>query len=152
MEEGYRIDLDYITERIITVSFPQACPDQTYLQHLRDITQMLKSKHGHNYMVINLSEKNDSLTQMNPKVLDTGWLDLLAPSMEQMYGVCKIMDNWLHSHTQHVLVMHCQGGQGRVGVMVASYIHFSSISASRLQVSRLPLKLVPLLVRAAFSG
>uniref|UniRef100_A0AAZ3PDD2 Uncharacterized protein n=3 Tax=Oncorhynchus tshawytscha TaxID=74940 RepID=A0AAZ3PDD2_ONCTS len=68
MEEGYRIDLDYITERIITVSFPQACPDQTYLQHLRDITQMLKSKHGHNYMVINLSEKNDSLTQMNPKV------------------------------------------------------------------------------------
>uniref|UniRef100_A0A8C7TBG4 Tensin 3 n=1 Tax=Oncorhynchus mykiss TaxID=8022 RepID=A0A8C7TBG4_ONCMY len=130
MEEGYRIDLDYITERIITVSFPQACPDQTYLQNLRDITQMLKSKHGHNYMVINLSEKNDSLTQMNPKVLDTGWLDLLAPSMEQMYGVCKTMDNWLHSHTQHVLVMHCQGGQGRVGVMVASYIHFSSISAS----------------------
>ncbi|XP_031641566.1 tensin-3 isoform X1 [Oncorhynchus kisutch] len=130
MEEGYRIDLDYITERIITVSFPQACPDQTYLQNLHDITQMLKSKHGHNYMVINLSEKNDSLTQMNPKVLDTGWLDMLAPSMEQMYGVCKIMDNWLHSHTQHVLVMHCQGGQGRVGVMVASYIHFSSISAS----------------------
>ncbi|CAB1324005.1 unnamed protein product, partial [Coregonus sp. 'balchen'] len=105
------INLDYITERIITVSLPHACPDQTYLQNLREITQMLKSKHGHNYMV-----------------LDTGWLDLLAPSMEQMCGVCKTMENWLHSHTQHVLVMHCRGGQGRVGVMVASYIHFSSIS------------------------
>ena len=51
MAEGYGIDLTYITERIIAISFPQACPEETYLQNLRDITVMLKSKHGHNYMV-----------------------------------------------------------------------------------------------------
>uniref|UniRef100_A0A3P8X7I3 Tensin 3 n=1 Tax=Esox lucius TaxID=8010 RepID=A0A3P8X7I3_ESOLU len=130
MEAEYRIDLDYITERIITVSFSKAVPDQIYIKNLQDITQMIKSKHGHNYMVINLSEKNASLTQMNPEVLDTGWLDGLAPSLEQMCDVCKTMENWLQSHTKHVLVIHCQGGQGRVGVLVATYIHFSCLSDS----------------------
>ncbi|KAL1022719.1 hypothetical protein UPYG_G00031450 [Umbra pygmaea] len=130
MEAESSLDLDYITERIITVSFPQTCPDQIYIQNLQEITQMLKSKHGHNYMVINLSEKNDSLTQLTHKVLDTGWLDGLAPSLEQICGVCKTMENWLQSHTQHILVIHCRGGQGRVGVIVSTYIHCSSTSAS----------------------
>ncbi|KAJ7986348.1 hypothetical protein DPEC_G00338990 [Dallia pectoralis] len=130
MEAEYRMDLDYITQRIINVSFSKKLPDQIYVQNLQKIMQMVTSRHGHNYMVINLSEKNDCLTQLNPEVLDTGWLDGLAPYLEQMCGVCKTMENWLKSHKKHVLLMHCRGGQGRVGVVVATYIHFSTLSDS----------------------
>ncbi|KAM4629871.1 tensin 3-2 [Polymixia lowei] len=130
MEERHNIDLTYITERIITVVFPQACAEQIYLQNLRDITLMLQSKHGHNYLLVNLSERNDSLTQMNHKILDTGWVDFLAPNLDQICSVCTTMENWLQTHPKHVLVLHCRGGKGRIGVMVASYIHFTNISAS----------------------
>ncbi|XP_062311625.1 tensin-3 isoform X1 [Osmerus eperlanus] len=130
MAEGYGIDLTYITERIIAVSFPQDSPEETYIQDLRDITVMLKSKHGHNYMVINLSEKNEHLTQMNPKVLNPGWPLLLAPSLDQMCSVCSTMETWLQTNPQHVLVLHCRGGRDRIGVVVASYVHFTNISAS----------------------
>lgn len=51
MEEGYELDLTYVTERIIAVSFPQACSEETYLHNLKDVTRMLKSKHADNYLV-----------------------------------------------------------------------------------------------------
>ncbi|XP_076010473.1 tensin 3-2 isoform X2 [Genypterus blacodes] len=130
MEGVQRMDLTYITERIITISCPAVCPEQIYLQSLRDIVLMLQSKHSHNYLLINLSEKNDSLTQMNHKIMDTGWVDLLAPNLDQVLSVCATMENWLQKHPKHVLVLHCRGGQGRVGVLVASYIHRNNTSAS----------------------
>lgn len=51
MEEGYELDLTYVTERIIAVSFPQNCSEETYLHNLKDVTRMLKSKHADNYLV-----------------------------------------------------------------------------------------------------
>ncbi|KAF7650935.1 hypothetical protein LDENG_00118420 [Lucifuga dentata] len=130
MEEARRIDLTYITERIITISCPSVCPEETYLQNLCEIILMLQSKHGHDYMFINLSEKNDTVTQMSLNILDTGWVDLLAPNLDQIFSICTLMENWLQKHPKHVLVLHCRGGKGRIGVLVASYIHLNNISAS----------------------
>ncbi|XP_069572949.1 tensin-3-like [Brachyistius frenatus] len=130
MEEHHRMDLTYITERIITIFCPAGCPEQIYLQNLQEIVAMLQSKHGHNYMLINLSQRHVTVARMNHKVLDTGWVDLLAPSLDQIFNVCTTMENWLQTHPKHVLVLHCRGGKGRLGVLVASYIHFSYMSAS----------------------
>lgn len=51
MEEGYELDLTYITERIIAVSFPRGCSEEIYAHNLKDVTRMLKSKHEDNYLV-----------------------------------------------------------------------------------------------------
>ncbi|XP_063574506.1 tensin-1-like isoform X5 [Pongo abelii] len=67
MEEGHGLDLTYITERIIAVSFPAGCSEESYLHNLQEVTRMLKSKHGDNYLVLNLSEKRYDLTKLNPK-------------------------------------------------------------------------------------
>ncbi|XP_066537226.1 tensin-3-like [Hoplias malabaricus] len=130
MEEGYELDLTYVTERIIAVSFPQSCSEETYLHNLKDVTRMLKSKHADNYLVINLSEKRHDLTKMNPKTLDTGWPDLHAPPLDKICTICKAMENWLHADPQHVVVIHCRGGKGRIGVVISSFVHFTDISAS----------------------
>lgn len=62
MEEGYELDLTYITERIIAVSFPASCSEETYLHNLQDVTRMLKSKHGDNYLVCVASVFCDTLS------------------------------------------------------------------------------------------
>uniref|UniRef100_A0A3Q2ECT4 Phosphatase tensin-type domain-containing protein n=1 Tax=Cyprinodon variegatus TaxID=28743 RepID=A0A3Q2ECT4_CYPVA len=125
-----QFDLTYVTERIISIICPSTCPEDLYLENLRKIIPMLESKHGHNYMLINLSQKDDILTKMTHTVFNTGWLDLLAPSLDQIFNVCTTMENWLQGHPKHVLVLHCRGDRGRLGVLVASYIHFSNMSAS----------------------
>lgn len=51
MEESYEVDLVYITERIISVSFPGGAEEQSYATNLKEVASMLQSKHGENYLV-----------------------------------------------------------------------------------------------------
>ncbi|XP_037983875.1 tensin-3 isoform X4 [Motacilla alba alba] len=130
MEEGSELDLTYITERIIAVSFPAGCSEETYLHNLQEVTQMLKSKHGDNYLVLNLSEKRYDLGKLNPKIMDVGWPDFHAPLLDKVCTICKAMESWLDNDPQHVVVIHCRGGKGRIGVVISSYMHFTNVSAS----------------------
>ncbi|KAF2975788.1 hypothetical protein EK904_014638, partial [Melospiza melodia maxima] len=130
MEEGSELDLTYITERIIAVSFPVGCSEETYLHNLQEVTQMLKSKHGDNYLVLNLSEKRYDLGKLNPKIMDVGWPDFHAPLLDKLCTICKAMESWLDNDPQHVVVIHCRGGKGRIGVVISSYMHFTNVSAS----------------------
>ncbi|XP_069317627.1 tensin-3 isoform X1 [Eulemur rufifrons] len=130
MEEGHELDLTYITERIIAVSFPAGCSEESYLRNLQEVTRMLKSKHGDNYLVLNLSEKRYDLTKLNPKIMDVGWPELHAPPLDKMCTICKAQESWLNSDPQHVVVIHCRGGKGRIGVVISSYMHFTNVSAS----------------------
>ncbi|XP_043076024.1 tensin-3 isoform X4 [Puntigrus tetrazona] len=130
MAEGTEFDLDYITERIIGITFHQSCTEQTYQRNLRSITRMLQSKHADRYTVINLSERSDDLSRMNHRVLDLGWPERHAPSLHLLCSVCKNMDNWLRAHTENVLLLHCKGSKDRVGVVISSYIQLSNVSAS----------------------
>uniref|UniRef100_A0A8C6PZ17 Tensin 3 n=1 Tax=Nothobranchius furzeri TaxID=105023 RepID=A0A8C6PZ17_NOTFU len=130
MEEGYELDLTYITERIIAVSFPRGCSEEIYSHNLKDVTRMLKSKHADNYLTINLSEKRHDLSRMNPKTLDTGWPDMHAPPLDKICTICKAMESWLNADPLHVVVIHCRGGKGRIGVVISSFVHFTDASAS----------------------
>uniref|UniRef100_A0A3Q2YTJ3 Tensin 3 n=1 Tax=Hippocampus comes TaxID=109280 RepID=A0A3Q2YTJ3_HIPCM len=118
MEEGYELDLTYITERIIAVSFPRGCLEEIYAHNLKDVTRMLKSKHADNYLVSIMH------------TLETGWPDMHAPPLDKICTICKAMESWLNADPLHVVVIHCRGGKGRIGVVVSSFVHFTDVSAS----------------------
>ncbi|XP_069010960.1 tensin-1 isoform X4 [Embiotoca jacksoni] len=130
LEESYELDLLYITERIISVSFPSSVEEQSYAANLREVASMLLSKHGQNYLLFNLSEKRYDISQLNPKVLDFGWPDHHAPALDKICSICKAMDTWLSADSHNVVVIHNKGNRGRTGVVVAAYMHYSNISAS----------------------
>nr|XP_057939035.1 tensin-1 isoform X4 [Doryrhamphus excisus] len=130
LEDSYELDLVYITERIISVSFPGSVEEQSYASNLREVASMLRSKHGHNYLLFNLSEKRYDISQLNSKVLDFGWPDHHAPALDKICSICKAMDTWLSADSHNVVVIHNKGNRGRTGVVVAAYMHYSNISAS----------------------
>ncbi|TWW80466.1 Tensin-1 [Takifugu flavidus] len=130
LDENYELDLIYITERIISVSFPSSVEEQSYAANLREVASMLRSKHGQNYLLFNLSEKRSDIGQLNPKVLDFGWPDHHAPALDKICSICKAMDTWLSADNRNVVVIHNKGNRGRTGVVVAAYMHYSNISAS----------------------
>lgn len=102
------------------------------------------------FQLLNLSERRHDITRLNPKVgfrltpfnsnrlttppppppnlfslfnhqvHDFGWPDLHAPPLDKICAICKAMEMWLTSDSQHVVVLHCkvrvQGGRGRAGV------------------------------------
>uniref|UniRef100_A0A669DB28 Tensin 1 n=1 Tax=Oreochromis niloticus TaxID=8128 RepID=A0A669DB28_ORENI len=127
MEESYEVDLVYITERIISVSFPAGAEEQSYNANLKEVATMLRSKHGEHYLVLNLSEGQSDLTKLNHKF---GWPDHHAPALDKICSMCKAIDTWLNGDTRNVVVLHNKGNRGRTGVVVAAYMHYSNISAS----------------------
>ncbi|XP_051752021.1 tensin isoform X9 [Ctenopharyngodon idella] len=66
MEEN-EVDLVYITERIIALSFPGGTEEHKYSVHLREVTTMLRSKHQQHYLLLNLSERRHDITKQNPR-------------------------------------------------------------------------------------
>uniref|UniRef100_A0AAY4BD09 Tensin 1 n=1 Tax=Denticeps clupeoides TaxID=299321 RepID=A0AAY4BD09_9TELE len=124
------VDLVYITERIISLSFTGCSDDHSYTSHLKDVVSMLRNKHGEHYLLLNLSERRNDLTKLNPKVLDFGWSDHHAPALDKICAICKAMDTWLNTEPHNVVVLHNKGNRGRTGVVVASYMHYSNISGS----------------------
>uniref|UniRef100_A0A8B9GED5 Tensin 1 n=1 Tax=Amazona collaria TaxID=241587 RepID=A0A8B9GED5_9PSIT len=133
MESSCELDLVYITERIIAVSYPSTAEEQSFCSNLREVAHMLKSKHGDNYVLFNLSERRNDVSKLHPKVLDFGWPDLHTPALEKICSICKAMDTWLNAVPHNVVVLHNKGNRGRLGVVVAAYMHYSNISASASQ-------------------
>ncbi|XP_054556052.1 tensin-1 isoform X5 [Talpa occidentalis] len=130
MEDSCELDLVYVTERIIAVSFPSTANEENFRINLREVAQMLKSKHGGNYLLFNLSERRPDITKLHAKVLEFGWPDLHTPALEKICSVCKAMDTWLNADPHNVVVLHNKGNRGRIGVVIAAYMHYSNISAS----------------------
>ncbi|XP_044887872.1 tensin-1 isoform X2 [Mauremys mutica] len=130
MEDTCELDLVYITERIIAVSYPSSAEEQNFRSNLKEVAQMLKSKHGDNYLLFNLSERRQDVSKLHCRVLDFGWPDLHTPALEKICSICKAMDTWLTAEPHNVVVLHNKGNRGRMGVVVAAYMHYSNISAS----------------------
>lgn len=58
-EEGFNLDMTYITPRIIAMSFPASVKSGfqfLYRNRVDHVSQILRMKHGNNYFVYNLSE------------------------------------------------------------------------------------------------
>ena len=79
--------------------------------------------------MINISEKKSDLGKHCPQVLDFGWPDNLAPPLERLCSICKSIDQWMSSDPNHVVVVHCKGGRGRIAVVIAAYMRYSNICA-----------------------
>uniref|UniRef100_A0A8C6JUJ2 Uncharacterized protein n=1 Tax=Melopsittacus undulatus TaxID=13146 RepID=A0A8C6JUJ2_MELUD len=135
VESSCELDLVYITERIIAVSYPSTAEEQSFCSNLREVAHMLKSKHGDNYVLWRGAESIVDVTPVcSPaQVLDFGWPDLHTPALEKICSICKAMDTWLNAVPHNAVVLHNKGNRGRLGVVVAAYMHYSNISASANQ-------------------
>ncbi|XP_032939019.1 tensin-2 [Catharus ustulatus] len=123
------LDLTFVTERILSVGVPgggEGGPGG----HLRHLAKLLGARHGPNYTIFNLSEKRRDLTRLNPKVLDFGWPELLAPPMELLCSVCKALEACLGGHPRNVAVLLCRGSKAPVGVVVGAFLHYSDVWGS----------------------
>lgn len=46
----------------------------------------------------------------------------MAPPMDRLCGAVQAMDGWNRSDDKNVVVVHCKGGKGRTGVIIACYM------------------------------
>ncbi|XP_061341557.1 phosphatidylinositol 3,4,5-trisphosphate 3-phosphatase and protein-tyrosine-phosphatase PTEN2A-like [Gastrolobium bilobum] len=132
-EDGFDLDLAYITENIIAMGFPGGdfssgifgYIEGFYRNHMEEVIKFFETHHEGKYKVYNLcSERLYDGSLFQGKVASFPFSDHNCPSIQLIASFCQSAYSWLKEDIQNVVVVHCKAGMGRTGLMICSLLLF----------------------------
>ncbi|XP_061420098.1 phosphatidylinositol 3,4,5-trisphosphate 3-phosphatase TPTE2-like isoform X1 [Lethenteron reissneri] len=122
-KEGFDLDLTYVTDRIIAMSFPSSGKQAVYRNPIQEVARFLDMKHGNHYKVYNLcSEKGYESKYFHNRVERVCVDDHNVPSLPELLRFADSVHQWMDSDDANVIAIHCKGGKGRTGTMVCTWL------------------------------
>lgn len=119
------LDIVYITENILTMSFPYNKKNPGIAKGGNDInliSQYLKERHGGHFMIWNISEESYDYSYFDENVLEHRFPGHPAPPLGLLFQICTAVESWLDADSSNVAVIHCLTGKARTASMVASIL------------------------------
>jgi len=130
-QDGFDLDLTYVTNRVIATSFPSSGWWASYRNPIEKVANFLNTKHEGRYKVFNLcSEKTYNTTFFHDRVEQVMIDDHNVPNLQQMLDFADSVRHWLGDHPDNVIVVHCKGGKGRTGTMICVWLIESGVFSS----------------------
>merc|ERR1712212_653744 len=130
-QDGFDLDLTYVTNRVIATSFPSTGLWSLYRNPIEKVSAFLDAKHKDRYMMFNLcSEKTYDTSFFHGRVERVLIDDHNVPSLKQMLEFADTVRDWLGEHPDNVIVVHCKGGKGRTGTMICVWLIESGVFSS----------------------
>ncbi|KAL9651348.1 hypothetical protein ABK040_001300 [Willaertia magna] len=127
-EDGFDLDLTYVTPKIIAMGFPSLGKESIYRNRMEDVQRLLKKNHGDNFKVYNLcSERTYEPSFFDGRVERFPFDDHNAPPFEIMIPCCRSIDEWIKADSKNVAIIHCKAGKGRTGTMICAYLIYAGI-------------------------
>uniref|UniRef100_A0AAR2LL57 DnaJ (Hsp40) homolog, subfamily C, member 6 n=1 Tax=Pygocentrus nattereri TaxID=42514 RepID=A0AAR2LL57_PYGNA len=119
------------------MSYPAEAVELGYRNHVEDIRSFLDSRHADHYTVFNLSQRNYRGAKFSNRVSECNWPSKQAPSLHNLFAVCKNMHNWLKQNPKNVCVITCSDGRGPSGVLVCAMFCFCHLFANPVPAMQL---------------
>ncbi|KAI4877746.1 hypothetical protein NFI96_016173, partial [Prochilodus magdalenae] len=122
-KDGFDLDLTYVTDRVIAMSFPSSGKQALYRNPIKEVARFLDTKHPDHYKVYNLcSEKGYDPVFFHYKVERVMIDDHNVPSLEDMLRYTASVREWMAADPGNIIAIHCKGGKGRTGTMVCTWL------------------------------
>eukprot|EP01117_Protostelium_nocturnum_P020684 TRINITY_DN942_c0_g2_i1.p1 TRINITY_DN942_c0_g2~~TRINITY_DN942_c0_g2_i1.p1 ORF type:complete len:451 (+),score=164.16 TRINITY_DN942_c0_g2_i1:125-1354(+) len=124
-QDGFDLDLSYITDQIICMGFPSIGMESIYRNPRSEVKRFFERKHSGKYKVYNLcgeSGRHYDASEFKGRVGYFPFFDHQAPPIELMGQFCRDVDEWLKSDSKNVVAIHCKAGKGRAGTMACCYL------------------------------
>lgn len=123
IDDHFDLDLTYVTDRVIAMSFPSSGSEALYRNSIRDVGEFLDKKHFGHYRVYNLcSEREYDTSYFHNQVQRVLIDDHNVPRFTDLVDFCEDVLTWMEANQENVIVVHCKGGKGRTGTMISSWL------------------------------
>jgi len=128
-QHGYDLDITYITQRILAMSFPASNNTQKlYRNNIVTVAKFLDERHSNSYSIFNVSNRDVDEPKFHNRVYSYPWEDHHSPSLSVLFECCNTMFEFLATKVENVAVVHCNAGKGRTGTAIACFLIFSGLS------------------------
>lgn len=124
-EDGFDLDLAYITKRIVAMGFPSTGTESFYRNPLEQVKAFFKKYHGEKYLVINLCKEKKyqyDKSRFDGRVLQFPFVDHNPPPLRKIFPFLEEVDEWLNKDEENIIAVHCKAGKGRTGTIIACYL------------------------------
>jgi phosphatidylinositol-3,4,5-trisphosphate 3-phosphatase/dual-specificity protein phosphatase PTEN len=122
-ENGYNLDLTYITPRIIAMAFPASGLEKLYRNNIDTIAELLETEHHGKYITINMSGRGID-EHILKNVINYEWEDHKAPPFDMLFSICDRVAQFLNQDPENIAVFHCNHGKGRTGTIICCFFLF----------------------------
>ena len=132
-QDGYDLDLTYVTKNVIATSFPSVGLWAYYRNPIDHVAKFLNDKHTGKYRMYNLCSERTYDTSLfgGDEVVQRFMIDdHNVPSLSEMVRFSENVKEWLSKDKDNVIVVHCKGGKGRTGTMICVWMVESGIFSS----------------------
>lgn len=121
-EDGFDLDLTYITPQIIAMGYPTPPGEfeARYRNQLADVQGLLNKRHDGKYKVYNLCSEREYDTDLFSDAIRFPFDDHNAPPLGTIAALCDNASEFLAQGDDYVVAIHCKAGKGRTGLMVAA--------------------------------
>ncbi|GAM27099.1 hypothetical protein SAMD00019534_102740 [Acytostelium subglobosum LB1] len=124
VQDGFNLDLSYITERIIAMGYPA---DNSLHKMIRNdidhVYNFFETYHKDHWKIVNVAQEiSYSHTKLCNNVLVHGFEDHTPPPFLVLLQIIDVIHAWLSEHEDNVVAIHCKAGKGRTGTCIASYL------------------------------
>ena len=132
--DGFDLDLTYITDRIIAMSFPaHKFAEKIYRNDIKEVAQFLDLHHFGKYYIYNMSNRDIDNAKFHDRVLRYEWEDHHSPSLLTLFEACDHMYKLRVKDSDSVNVVNCNAGKGRTGTTICCYLIYSGLSKNFMQ-------------------
>ena len=121
----YKLDLSYITPRLIVMSYPKSFYEKLLTKSTTDVANFLNQRHGNKYLIINLNNTEYDTSRFHGSVLRCIILHHLPPLLKNLFLICSKIHKYLSEDVSNVVVINCVGEKGRIGSVVSCYLLYS---------------------------
>lgn len=118
-KDGFDLDLVYVTDRIIAMSYPSSGKMSWYRNPIKEVERFFNTKHPDHYRIYNMcSERTYDNTHFHGRIERILIDDHNVPLLRDAVEFVRSAQEYLADDPQNVVAVHCKGGKGRTGTMI----------------------------------
>jgi len=122
-DDGFDLDLTYITDRIIAMGFPSSKREAYFRNPLPEVLRFFEKRHQGHYKLYNLcAERTYDIQKFHGRVSRYPFFDHNAPPIKLIQECLTDVEKWLAADEYNMVGINCKAGKGRTGLIICCYL------------------------------